>query len=183
MRFLHQNLGQYPFENLVVAKADYDYSPVYGLNQLPDFLRPFPDIFQYSIKFFKTASKKYLNNTMLINNRQDQWMLDAMQMSLMSEFVEKEFSNIKLLGSISQLPVVNWSHAAEMDFNDRYLFLWQTMARQNFDEKINKAQDSLLRFNQRITNAHKAGLGFEILKDYTSSQAISTAISDFYQTK
>ena len=181
MRFLHQNLGQYPFENLVVAKADYDYSPVYGLNQLPDFLRPFPDIFQYSIKFFKTASIKYLNNTMLINNRKDQWMLDAIQLSLMNKFVEKEFSNIKLLGSISQFPVVNWSHAAEMDFNDRYLFLWQTMARQNFDEKINKAQDSLLRFNQRITNSYKAGLGFEILKDYTSSDVISTAIKDFYE--
>ena len=181
MRFLYQNFGKYPFENLVIAKADYDYSPVYGLNQLPDFLRPFPDIFQYSIKFFKTASNKYIHNTMLINNRQDQWMLDAMQMSLMNKFVEKEFSNIKLLGNISKFPIINWSHAAEMDFNDRYLFLWQTMARQNFDEKINKAQDSLLRFNQRITNTHKTGLGFDILKDYTSSQVISTAIEDFYQ--
>ena len=181
MRYFHQELGEYPFKHLVVAKADYDYSPVYGLNQLPDFLRPFPDIFQYSIKFFKTASRKYLKNTLLIHDRQDQWMLDAVQMSLMNEFVEQEFSNIKLLGSISKFPVVNWSHAAEMDFNDRYLFLWQTMARQNYDEKINKEQDSLLRFNQRITNTYKAGLGVKLLKEYTSSSGIKRAIHELYQ--
>jgi len=181
MGFLHKKLGEYPFNKLVIAQSDYAYSPVYGLNQLPDFLRPFPDIFQYSIKIFKTASKKYLNNTMLINNRQDQWMLDAIQMNLMNEFVEKEFLNIKLLGSISDFPVVNWSHAAELDFNDRYLFLWQTMARQNYDEKINKSQDSLLRFNQRITNAYKAGLSFKMLKEYTSSKIIQEVTSKFYK--
>ena len=181
MRFLHQELGKYPFKDLVVAKADYDFSPVYGLNQLPDFLRPFPDIFQYSIKFFKTASRKYLKNSLLINNRQDQWMLDAVQISLMNEFVEQEFSNIKLLGSISDFPVVNWSHAAEMDFNDRYLFLWQTMARKNYDERINKEQDSLLRFNQRITNTYKAGLGIQLLKEYTSAKEIARSIKAIYQ--
>ena len=181
MGFLNENLGNYPFEKLVVAEADYEYSPVYGLNQLPDLLRPFPDVFQYAIKFFKAVSQKHLQNTMLLNNRKNQWIIDGMQMSLMSDFVEKEFSTINLLGSISQLPVINWSHAAELDFNDRYMFLWQTMARQNYDEKLNKPQDSLLRFNQRITNAYKAGIGLNMLKEYTTEEEVLDAIKGFYR--
>jgi hypothetical protein len=182
MRFLNRNLGEYPFDKLVVADTDYKASPVYGLNQLPEFLRPFPDTFQYSIKFFKTAVRKYLDNTILINNRKDQWLINALEMSLMMDFVDINFSNTKLLGSVSRFPIINWSHAAELDFNDRYLFLWQTMARQNLDEAINAPQDSLLRFNQRITNTYKAGLGVKLLKDYTDEGQIETAIRNFYRS-
>ena len=60
MRFLHENLGEYPFENLVIAETDYNYSPVYGLNQLPDFLRPFPIYFNTPSNFLKQHQRNIL---------------------------------------------------------------------------------------------------------------------------
>ena len=47
--YLTENLGPYPHQKLVVSDIDYRKNPLYGLNQLPDFLRPFPDNFQYEL--------------------------------------------------------------------------------------------------------------------------------------
>lgn len=45
--FLNTELGDYPHKKMLVSDLDYRENPVYGLNQLPNFIRPFPDGFQY----------------------------------------------------------------------------------------------------------------------------------------
>ncbi len=46
--FLDKKLGPYPFKKMVVSETDYKTNPVYGLNQLPSFISPYPDGFEYS---------------------------------------------------------------------------------------------------------------------------------------
>ena len=40
--FTSNTLGGYPFKKIMVTQADYERSPMYGLNQLPAFLNPYP---------------------------------------------------------------------------------------------------------------------------------------------
>ena len=58
VNYVSRNLGQYPKSKITVTQADYLQNPFYGLNQLPPFIRPFPDDYIYELKFLKT----YLNN-------------------------------------------------------------------------------------------------------------------------
>ena len=76
-QFITNNLGDYPHEKVLLTWIDYKKDPIYGLNLLPDFIRPFEDTFQYELKLLKTTLKVYLENTLLINPREEQWLLDG----------------------------------------------------------------------------------------------------------
>ncbi|GGE39331.1 metalloprotease [Psychroflexus planctonicus] len=180
LNFLKVRLDKFPNQRILVSENDYNISPVYGLNQLPDFIRPFPDGFQFDIKLFKTLTAQYLKHSVFINSRKDQWILDAIQFSLMMEYVELFYPNTKLLGTLSNIKGINWTHASTLDFNDQYDFLLQTMIRQNIDQTLMTPQDSLLRFNQKIANPYKAGIAMAYLKDYSSNQEVNKGIKDFY---
>ena len=102
-RFLTKNIGDYPHNNLLVTRIDYRKNPLYGLNQLPDFLSPFPDEFQYELKLLKTALKKHIDNVLLVNPRTDYWLSDGLQIYFLIKYVEEYYPDMKLLGSLSNI--------------------------------------------------------------------------------
>src|SRR5690606_9448276 len=57
VRFLNEKLGPYPFNKMVISQTDYKTNPVYGLNQLPSFISPFPDGFEYDMEQLKTITQ------------------------------------------------------------------------------------------------------------------------------
>jgi len=181
LEFLNQKLGDYPFENILVSEQDYQIAPVYGLNQLPAFIRPFPDGFQYDIKLIKAVTAKYLKNTILINTREDKWMIDAIQIGLMIDYVNTYYPKMKLLGKLNDFYIIKWFHVADLDFNDQYDFLYKNVTRNNIHQSLNTPQDSLIRFNQKIANPYQAGLGLNFLKHYTSDEDIEKGIKSFYE--
>ena len=63
-RFLKDKLGPYPFEKLLISDADYRSNPVYGLNQFPDFISPFPSGFEMDMELLKTISRNYIETTL-----------------------------------------------------------------------------------------------------------------------
>src|SRR5690606_20857357 len=83
VRFLNEKLGPYPFNKMVISQTDYKTNPVYGLNQLPSFISPFPDGFEYDMEQLKTITKHYIDNTLMLNPRKDYWLQDALQIYLM----------------------------------------------------------------------------------------------------
>ena len=180
MKFLETRLGKYPQPALMVTRDEYLNNPVYGLNQLPHFIRPFPDGFQYDIKQLKTITNQYIKNTILVNPRNEQWVYDAIQISLMMDYVDQYYPKMKLLGNLSDVIGIRWFHAADLEFNDQYPFLYLHMARMNIDQPLATAQDSLIKFNKNIANAYKAGTGIKYLKDYVRSSEIKRSISEFY---
>ncbi|MGM0635146.1 MAG: metalloprotease [Bacteroidota bacterium] len=181
MNYLTERLGDYPHQKILISEADYMQSPVYGLNQLPDFIRPFPDGFQYDIKLFKTLTAEYLKNSIFINNREDQWLLDAFQIALMADYVDAFYPNTKMLGTLSNFIGIHWTHAAELEFNDRYHFLLQTMIQQNIDQPLATPQDSLMRFNKKIANPYKGGIGINYLKSYLGPGVVEKSIQTYYK--
>ncbi|MDT0677418.1 metalloprotease [Autumnicola musiva] len=181
LEYLNSRLGEYPHNNIFITKEDYQNSPIYGLNQLPGFIRPFPDGFQYDLKQFKTISYNYLQNTLLLDPRRDQWVLDAILVSLMIDYVDIHYPKMKLMGSLSDIIGIRWFHAADLEFNDQYQLLYMNMARSNTDQALNIRQDSLIKFNKNIANSYKAGIGMEYLEDYLGTDAVKKSIREFYQ--
>ena len=181
LKYYNKRLGEYPHQNIFVTRDDYLISPIYGLNQLPGFIRPFPDGFQYDIKQFKTITNYLLKNSVHINPRKEQWVHDAILVSLMIDYVNEYYPNMKLLGNLSNIIGIRWFHAADLEFNDQYQFLYMNMARMNLDQPLRTAQDSLVKFNKNIANAYKAGVGLKYLEDYLENDKVKDAVKDFYQ--
>ncbi|WP_026934125.1 metalloprotease [Christiangramia echinicola] len=180
VNFLNERLGAYPHQNIFITQEDYLNSPIYGLNQLPGFIRPFPDGFQYDLKLFKTITSNYLKNTIFINPREEKWVTDAIMVSLMMDYVDTYYPKMKLIGSLSKIIGLRWFHAADLEFNDQYQFLYMNMARLNLDQPLTTSQDSLVKFNKNIANAYKAGVGMKYLEEFLGDDSVKKSISEFY---
>ena len=180
--FLKNELGVPNFETMLISKNDYNRSPVYGLNQLPSFIRPFPDGFQFDMKILKTITNQYLRRSFLIDTREDQWFLDALLIKLMMDYVETYYPDVKLLGSFSEFIGVRWFYASDLFFNDRYNIIHATTIRQNLGQPVDFPQDSLLKFNQRLSNPYKGGLGFKYLEDYLGKDIVKESFKIYFKT-
>ena len=178
-KFINKNFGQYPHKKLLLTQIDYDKNPIYGLNFLPKFIKPYPNHFQYELKLLKIILYNYLENTLLINPRKEQWLFDGIQIFYMMNYVDQHYPNMKFFGSLADFWGVRSFHAADMLFNDKYVLGFMLMARTNRDQPLTMAKDSLLKFNHNIANKYKAGVGLKYLDDFINSDILEKSIEDF----
>lgn len=180
-RFIQDNLGEFPHEQLLVSEWDYDKEPLYGINQLPKFIRPYDEQFQFEMIFLKTALNSFINETMFLDPRKEKWVTDAIINYLMINFVEQHYPDQKLLGKLSDIWGVRNFHLAQMNFNEQYPLLHMLSARRNVDQALTTPNDSLIKFNQKIANRYKAGLGLAYLADYTGKDQVDNSVKEFYK--
>jgi hypothetical protein len=180
--FITRHLGEYPHQKMLVTKIDAKKDPVYGLNQLPDFIRPFPKNFQYELQLLKNTLGNYLDNTLIINPRKDQWLKDGIQIYYLMKYIEEYYPDMKLLGTLANIWGIRSFHAADLQFNDQYNLVYMHMARTNRDQPLNMAKDSLLRFNAELANKYKAGIGLLYLDDYINDNIVESTVQEFLNT-
>ena len=181
VHFLDEKLGEYPFEKMVISESDYKLNPVYGLNQLPNFISPFPDGFEYDMEQLKTISRKYIENSLILNPRDDHWLTGAIQIYMMMEYVNAYYPKMKIIGNLSNLWVIRWSHASELEFNDQYPFLYLNMARHNLHQSLTTPKDSLVKFNMNIASDYYGGVGLKYLSNYLGKEKLSASIKQFIE--
>lgn len=179
-RFLESRLGSYPFEKMIISDADYRSNPVYGLNQLPDFISPFPSGFEMDMELLKTMTRQFLESALPINPRDDYWIHGALQIKLMIDYVDLYYPETKIMGNLSDFIVIRWSHASDLKFNDQYPFLYLNMARNNLHQPLVTPKDSLLKFNRNIANDYYAGAGLGYIEDYIGRDTLQDALRSYY---
>ncbi|MAD97071.1 MAG: aminopeptidase [Flavobacteriaceae bacterium] len=178
--FIQKYLGNYPYKELYIDEATQGKNPVYGLNQLPSFLSPFEDRFNWDLNMFKAISYQFLKNTFLLNTRDDHWFLDGLQNYLMLEYVERFYPDKKLLGKVSDYWLVRTYNLAKAKFNDKYHLAHQFISTRFLDQALKTPVDSLSNFNMKIANKYKSGLGFRYLKAYVGDSVFDESIQEYY---
>ena len=181
--FLEKHLGTYPHEHLLVSEQDYNRYPLYGINQLPSFVRPYDARFQYEMKFLKTALRTYLRESLFLDPRADKWVLDGVTNYLMIRFVEEYYPDQKWLGKLSKVWGVRSFNLAQMGFNDQYNLLHMLSVRSNLDQSLTTPNDSLIKLNQKIASGYKAGLGLAYIADYIGKEQVESAIQNFVRDR
>ena len=183
VNFIHDNLGAYPHDNLLVSEVDYKKNPLYDINQLPKFLRPFPPDFQYELRLLKTALKNWQENSVFIDPRGERWVTDAIQTYLMIKYVDQYYPEMKLFGKVSDFFIFRSFNLAKLDFNDQYPFLSMLMTRRNQDQALTTPGDSLVKFNEKISTKYKAGIGLVYLDNYLQNNHIDNSLKAFYKKR
>lgn len=178
--FIKRFLGKYPHKEMFIDKATQRKNPIYGLNQLPRFVRPFPDVFEWDLTMLKAMTKKYIDNTLLLDKRKDYWLTDGLQTYLMMTYVSEYYPEIKLAGNVSKIWGFRSFNFSKLKFNDKYPFVYQFSARQFLDQALNTRADSLSNFNRKIASKYKAGLGLRYLADYIGDSIIRESFQEFY---
>lgn len=181
IKYLENELGPYPFQKMVISDEDYKLDPAYGLNQLPSFIRPFPDGFQYDIEQLKTITGVFIKNTLNVNPREEHWFLSSLQIYLMMKYTDTYYPDMKIVGNLSRVWGLKWFHAAQLNFNDQYPFLYLNSARLNLDQALSTPRDSLIKFNSEIASGYKGGTGLNYLDQYIGEDVLSESLKEFYQ--
>ena len=180
VHFANSLIGQYPCKKIVVSQTDYDRNPFYGLNQLPSFISPFTDNFTYEIKFLKTYLNVFLKNSLLIDQRKEAWIQDAIQVYTMMKYIESNHPNSKMLGSLSSYKLLKGFNLTKLDFNEQYSYYYMLMARKNLDQPLNSPKNTLIKFNEQIASKYRAGLSLRYLDNYLENDVVPNSIKEFY---
>ena len=181
--FMKDFLGEYPHKKIFVDKITQAKNPIYGLNQLPRLIRPFPDVFEWELTMLKAMTEKFINNTILVDKRKDYWLIDGLQTYLLMSYVSEYYPEIKLTGNISKIWGLKNFNFSKLKFNDKYPFVYQFSARQFLDQSLTTRADSLSNFNRKIISKYKAGLGLKYLADFVGDSIIKESFREFYRQK
>jgi len=186
VRFTTEKIGKSNQKKIIVSETDYKRNPFYGFNQLPSFLRPFPDAFTYELKFLKTYIESYIGASLNIDKRKENWIVNAIEMYLIIEYIKEYYPDIKMLGTISDIKFFNNFYGPKMNFEDQFYFLYLMMARRNLDQATGSPKNELIKFNEQIATKYKSGLDIKYLQDFLEKGVLEQAISAFFalnQTK
>ena len=167
--FLIEYYGIPPQSKIMLDNIEYKKQPVYGFNQLPEFLRPFKKEFHYEIITLKQMARALGKQNLKTNLRTDQWITDAIQLYAMINYVETYFPDTKLAGRLHKIFGIRWFHASQIPFNDQYYTGYRNMPARFLQQTLATPKDSLLKFNYNISNVYKAGMGLNYLNSYTES--------------
>ncbi|AUP81495.1 metalloprotease [Flavivirga eckloniae] len=181
--YIFKHFGKYPHKRLLLSEIDNAKDPVYGVNFLPKFIKTYPNHFQYELKLLKNTLHNYLENTLLVNPRKEQWLLDGMQIYYLMKYVEEYYPNMKFLGALADIWGIRSFHASDMKFNGKYTLAAMSAARTNRDQPLTMQKDSLLKFNTNIANKYKAGIGLKYLDDFINAQILENTLTTFLSDK
>jgi len=185
-RFVTEKIGKSNQKKIIVSETDYKRNPFYGFNQLPSFLRPFPDTFTYELKFLKTYTQSYIASSLNIDKRKENWIVNALEMYLIIEYINRYYPDIKMFGTISEIKILKGFYSTKMNFEDQFYFLYLMMARRNLDQATGSPKNELIKFNEQIAVKYKSGLDLKYLEDFLEKGVLEQAIIDFFalnQTK
>ena len=177
--YVADNLGKYTKSKITVSQLDYDQNPFYGLNQLPSFINPFSDNYLYEMKFLKTYLNNYLKTTLQLDPRKDNWIFDAIQIYYMMKYIDENYPDAKMMGSIGKLRILRGYNLVSLDFNEQYSYFYMLMARKNLDQPLGDPKNTLIKFNEKIASKYRAGLSFRYLADYIGEENLKKSIAEF----
>jgi hypothetical protein len=179
VNYVAENLGKYPNSEIIISELDYELNPFYGLNQLPQFIRPFSDDFIYELKFLKTYLNNYLKSSLLLDSRKDNWIYDAIQIYYMMKYIDLYYPDAKMMGSIANYKLVKGYNMVSSDFNEQYSYFYMLMARKNLDQSLGNPKNILIKFNEKIASKYRAGLSFKYLSEYIGEENLKKSIAEF----
>jgi len=170
--FIESYLGKFPYPKIVLTQVAYQKNPLYGFNQLPKFVSPFNDTFEWDMKIFKTLVKKYIDRSLIFNLRNDAWLPNGIQTYLMMHYVATYYKDVKAIGNLSKFWLIKKFNISKLKFNGKYPFVYQFAARKNLDQALSTRNDSLSNFNRKIVNKYKAGIGLQYLDAYLGDNVV-----------
>jgi hypothetical protein len=179
VNFVGENLGQYPLEKITVTQADYDRNPFYGLNQLPNFISPFPDEFLFEIKFLKTYLNNYLHNALQLDPRKDSWIINGIQVYTMMNYIDEFHPEAKMMGNVAKLKLLRAYNLVSLDFNGQHSYFYMLMARKNLDQPLGAPKNTLIKFNEKIASKYRAGLSLKYLDSYLENKVVLNSLRQF----
>ncbi len=179
--YVSNKIGHPKGKKIIVSNEDYEKNPFYGINQFPSFINPFPDEFIFEIKFLKTYLNNLLYENLQVNHRKDHWIEEGIQHYILMNYIDDNYPNFKMLGSLSNIKMLKGYTILNTNFNQQFYYLYLLMTRKNLDQPIGDAKNTLIKFNEQIAGKYKAGLNLRYLNAYLENNIVDKSIVEYIE--
>ena len=179
INYVERKLGSYPINNIVLSKFDQNKDPIYGLNNIPEFLNPFERSFIQEFSVLKRIISTYLNNLYPIHKRKNYWQIKGIEVFLLIDYIENYYPELNLIGKFSKLSIIKNREYSKFKFNDQYRLFDNIISSRNISQSIDYPLDSLTMINHKVINPYKSGLALKMLDDYLGNKNVMKSIYEF----
>ena len=179
INYVESKLGSYPINNIVLSKFDQNKDPIYGLNNIPEFLNPFERSFIQEFSVLKRIISVYLNNLYPIHKRKNYWQIKGIEVFLLIDYIENYYPELNLIGKFSKLSIIKNREYSKFKFNDQYRLFDNIISSRNISQSIDYPLDSLTMINHKVINPYKSGLALKMLDDYLGNKNVMKSIYAF----
>ena len=179
INYVESKLGSYPINNIVLSKFDQNKDPIYGLNNIPEFLNPFERSFVLEFSVLKRIISSYLNNLYPIHKRKNYWQIKGIEVFLLIDYIENYYPELNLIGKFSKLSIIKNREYSKFKFNDQYRLFDNIISSRNISQSIDYPLDSLTMINHKVINPYKSGLALKMLDDYLGNKNVMKSIYEF----
>jgi len=180
-KYMQDNLGDYPYDKMLITEKDLKNNKVYGPDLLPSFVSPFSDKLIWEIELMHIISRKYLDAKVL-DKRKYPWIALGVPAFLEYKYVQQYYPGLKLLGNLASYKLIQYYYASQVKMNEKYPWLYLYMARMNKDQALTTQLDSLANFNRNVAMPYKSALGMLMLSEQNDKQKFIDKIKEYYQT-
>ena len=147
-----------------LQSASYNNHPIVGLELLYDTLKPLPKHQILSLKMAKTLIYNLVYENTRTTYRNQPWLVDGMAQYLFMKYVDTHRSGLKMLGNLDDIPGFENYEFSKAYFNDRHVLLAGFATRQNVTQPLDTPKEKLSKYNRKITNPARVGLGLRLMQ-------------------
>ena len=181
--FIENKLGEFPHKELLIDKRTINKNGLKELYGLPEWMRAYPENFKYELQLLQGLSTTFIDNTFILNKRNDQWLVDGLQTYLMIEYIKEFYPDLNLWGRYSDIWGFRTYKLSQIKQKDKYAIIYQLRARKLLNQRLTMSADSLSNINKKVVNKFKAGLALEYLQDYLGDSITNTTLNNFYDSE
>ncbi len=163
--FIIQKTAMHSHPKQMVLALDHDKNPFIGLNLLPKWLDLYPDGFRFELEYLIASTRGYLHH-LPIDKRKNHWIINGLQTYLLIHYVDQFYPELKFLGNISNLKIIQSYQWSNLKFNESYLFFVQAAEASQDFQPDGLSKEKLTRYNHQTISPYRAGTGLVYLENY-----------------
>jgi hypothetical protein len=164
----------------LLQSDQYDNHPIVGIDLLYDTLKPLPPHQILTLKMAKTLIFSMVRENSLGTYRDQPWLVDGVAQYLFMRYIDNHQADLKLVGNYGKIPGFRNYGFSKANFNHRHTLLAAFAARQNVSQPLNTPNNQLSKYNRKIANPSKAGLGLKILQKSEGLSVVDDCIQSYF---
>ncbi len=181
--FINNSFPDNGLNTLWALQTDYNQQPLLMLESIPQILKAFSVSQTVELKILKTLLDQLVWHTFGPQHDDSKWMITALPYFLWQQYVDTKYPNLKLIGTLSELPFIKNYHFAKAPYYRSWEIAANVAANKTRGQALVTPQENQTGYNRRVAYPDRGALALLYLNDYLGDSILIDAFKQLSKTK
>ena len=174
--FLSRHFNNIDAQTIWAFEEDYKGYSLLAMESLPSFLKAFDKAQMIELKLLKSLLHWYVSQKYGQTEDQSDWLMDGLPNFLWNQYVQEQYPNLAMTGSLKALPFVKNYHFVQAPYHRSWELSANVSANKNRGQALTTPKNRLTRYNRRIANPSRAALALMYLDHYIGGDILTRTV-------